>query len=63
MFFVAIAPQLLVIGWSQLDRNVMGRLWTTVRDATEEVVAKAGASGPTDSDLEQIASKPFKRDG
>jgi signal transduction histidine kinase len=31
---VALAPQALVFAWSQLDRNVTGHLWRSVRDAS-----------------------------
>ena len=36
---VAVAPQLFLIAWSQVDRNVPGRLWTSVRNAVVEGVA------------------------
>jgi two-component system sensor histidine kinase ChvG len=31
----AVAPSLLVFAWSQVDRNVRGRMWGTVRDVAE----------------------------
>ncbi|MEZ4222650.1 MAG: HAMP domain-containing sensor histidine kinase [Polyangiaceae bacterium] len=34
--FVALAPHLLIVVWTQVDRRVPGHLWTNVRDAMEE---------------------------
>ncbi|WP_394842492.1 HAMP domain-containing histidine kinase [Pendulispora brunnea] len=34
----AVAPSLLVFAWSQVDRNVQGHMWGSVRDAAEAAV-------------------------
>jgi two-component system sensor histidine kinase ChvG len=53
----ALAPQLLVFAWSQIERPVPGRLWTRARDASEAaapfVRADVDSSGP---ELSRIAA-------
>ncbi|MGD0529371.1 MAG: HAMP domain-containing sensor histidine kinase [Polyangiaceae bacterium] len=39
ILLVALAPQLLVFVWSQIDRPVQGRLWGRVRDASDDADA------------------------
>ncbi len=51
---VALAPHAIVFAWTQLDRPVPGRLWTNVRDATQEAAAAVAAPAP---DLDAIANK------
>ena len=57
---VAIAPQLLLFAWSQVDRNVPGRLWGTARDSATEC-ARVVAAGPDSpkrrADLDRIAAR------
>ena len=53
----ALAPELLVFGWSQMDREVPGRMWETVRDAARDAtraVEAAGSSLPTE-ELTRVA--------
>lgn len=55
MLGVAVAPQLLVLGWSQLDRTVPGRMWGRVRDAMEAATRELDV-GASHAELTQRAT-------
>jgi two-component system sensor histidine kinase ChvG len=52
---VALAPQLLVFAWSQLDRNVPGRIWGRVRDTAVDALPLARAAELPSSELDDAA--------
>jgi hypothetical protein len=52
---VALAPQLLVFAWSQLDRNVPGQMWGRVRDVAVRVVPLVKRPDVPAGELEAIA--------
>src|SRR5688572_25230749 len=52
ILLAALAPLIVVGAWSQLDRNVPGRMWRETRQAAENA-ARAAASGP--EELERAA--------
>ncbi|MEO7111390.1 MAG: hypothetical protein ABI183_13210, partial [Polyangiaceae bacterium] len=57
---VAVAPQLLLVAWSQVDRNVPGQLWRTARDSAAEsarIVAAESSSLDRQAKLDAIALK------
>ncbi len=43
---VALAPHLLILAWSQLDRPVAGRLWFNVVDAMNKAVSATASGAP-----------------
>jgi two-component system sensor histidine kinase ChvG len=53
---VALAPQLLVFAWSQLDRPVPSRLWMQARDAAREAV-ELTARGAANTELSGVAKR------
>lgn len=61
---VALAPQMLLVAWSQVDRNVPGHLWGSVRNAVVSG-ARIAATAPTraerDAALEKIAATEHVR--
>ena len=42
IMLAALAPLLVVFLWSQLDRNVPGRMWAETREAARAGAASAG---------------------
>ncbi|HEX7666734.1 MAG TPA: HAMP domain-containing sensor histidine kinase [Polyangiaceae bacterium] len=59
---VALAPQLLLLGWSQIDRNVPGRLWGSVRDAAEQTATlEANPGADRDLAISRIAARTHTR--
>jgi two-component system sensor histidine kinase ChvG len=57
---VALAPQLLVFAWSQLDRNVPGHLWGQVRDVAVRAWPLAQHPDPPE-DLDALARQTRTR--
>jgi signal transduction histidine kinase len=54
---VALAPHALVLVWSQIDRPVPGRMWTNVRDATEDARARLARGEPPGVVADAVARK------
>jgi two-component system sensor histidine kinase ChvG len=52
---VALAPQLLVFAWSQLDRNVPGQMWGRVRATAMRAVPLAQRPDLAAGDLDAVA--------
>ncbi len=53
---VALAPQLLVFAWSQLDRNVPGRMWRRVRDTGDRASRLASQVELPGPELSRLAA-------
>lgn len=61
---VAVAPQLFLVAWSQVDRNVPGHLWTSVRNAVVEAAAidaKTSNAADRDASLDRLARREHVR--
>jgi two-component system sensor histidine kinase ChvG len=52
---VALAPQLLVFAWSQVDRNVNGRMWGRVRDVAAKTAKLAQRPEVPEGEIEALA--------
>jgi two-component system sensor histidine kinase ChvG len=58
---VALAPQLLVFAWSQLDRNVPGQMWGRVRDVAARTVPIAQRPQPSAGEIQALARQSRTR--
>jgi signal transduction histidine kinase len=61
ILFVALAPQLLVVAWSQVDRNVLGRMWSTTRDVARDASLRLKEPGDHGGDLARLAAERHVR--
>ena len=61
ILLVAMAPELVVFAWSQLDRSVPGRMWGSARDAAEEATAAVLRGKLDEASLRAIARRHHVR--